>query len=134
ERGNVNEIGILRMNANARDLTRVFETDPFPRFSAIGRLVNAIAVRHVAANRRLAHTDIDHVRIRIGNGDRADRAGAEHGVITDGFPVDAAVRRFPHTATGRAVVVNEWLRSYAGHCRRAPTAIWTNAAILQRLE
>jgi hypothetical protein len=35
QRRDVNEIGILRMNANARDLSRVFETDALPRLAGV---------------------------------------------------------------------------------------------------
>ena len=51
------------MNANARDLPGVFEPDVLPGFAAISRLVDSVAVRDVAANRRLAHAHVDRVRI-----------------------------------------------------------------------
>src|ERR1043165_10228364 len=65
QRRNVNEIGIAWMNAHARDLSRVFETDALPGLARVRRLIHSIAVRHVTADRRLAHTDANNNLSRI---------------------------------------------------------------------
>ena len=49
----------------------------FQVLPGVGRLPHAVAVRDVAADRLLAAADIDHVRVRLGDGDGADRAAEE---------------------------------------------------------
>jgi hypothetical protein len=44
-----------------------------PRLAGVGRLVDAVARHDVAADARLAHADVDEVRVRLRDGDRADR-------------------------------------------------------------
>ena len=61
ERGDVDEIGILRVDAHLADVARLREAAVRPGLAAVGGLVDAVAVRDVAANRRLAHADVDHV-------------------------------------------------------------------------
>src|SRR5688500_7757619 len=100
QRCHVNQIRILWMNSDARDLSRVFETDSLPRLASIVRLVNTIAVRDVAANRRLTHADVNRVWIRIRDCDGANGACSKHRAIADRVPVDAAVCRFPNAAAG----------------------------------
>src|SRR5206468_7787739 len=58
-RRDVDEIGIVRMDADARDVARVFEADVLPRLAGVRRLPHAIAVRDVSADRLLAGTDVD---------------------------------------------------------------------------
>src|SRR5205085_4550475 len=73
ERGDVDEVRVARVHTHARDLVSLLEADVLPRAAAVGGLVDAVAARDIAADRRLAHADIDHVRVRLGDGDRADR-------------------------------------------------------------
>src|SRR5207247_987065 len=58
-RRDVHELGIRRMDADARDVARVLEPDVRPRFSGVGRLPHPFAVRDVAANGLLATAGVD---------------------------------------------------------------------------
>src|SRR3712207_6925753 len=53
--------------------TTLFRSEVLPRLAAVVRSVDAVAVRDVAADGGLAHTGVDHVRVRLGDGERADR-------------------------------------------------------------
>src|SRR2546430_16883648 len=98
-RRDVNNVGILRMNANARNLPRVFQADVLPGLAAVRRFVNSIAVRYVAANWRLAHADIDRVRIGIRQTDRAYRSRSENRPVRNWLPINPATHRFPNATT-----------------------------------
>src|ERR1051325_5081723 len=63
ERRDVDDIRVARVNAHAPYLPRVFEAHALPGLARVGRFVDAVAVRDIAANRRLAHADIDDVRV-----------------------------------------------------------------------
>src|ERR1700722_3258614 len=54
----VDEVGVLRMDADARDRARIFKTDVFPSLASVGGLPHAVAMRDVAANRLFAAADI----------------------------------------------------------------------------
>ncbi len=73
ERSNENDIGIRGMDDDGADVACVFEADVGPGLSGIGRFVNAIAERNIAADARFAGAGVDHVGIGVSNGDGADR-------------------------------------------------------------
>ncbi len=133
ERGHVDEVRVRRVHAHARNLPRVGKPHVLPGLSAVGRLVHAVAVREVASDVRLPHADVDHVRIRLGHGDRADRARLEVLVGHD-LPVGAAVGRLPDPAAGGAEVEDVGLVAYADDRDRAAAAVWTDRAEAQALE
>ena len=133
-RRDVNDIRILRMDANARNLSRVFQADVLPGLAAVRRFVNSIAVRNVAANRRLAHADIDRVRIGIRQTDRAYRSRSEDRPVSDWLPIDAAVARLPNTATGAAEIENHRLRRHPGNRGHATAAKRSNRSPLKSLQ
>jgi len=68
---------VLRIHGDASNLLRVFEPDILPRPACVGRFVNSIAHRRVAANASLTHTRVDHVGIRIGDRERTHVAIGE---------------------------------------------------------
>ena len=70
ERRYVHSVGVARVNPNLADKTRVFQAHVSPGSAAVGRLVNPVAVRHVDANRRLAHARVNHVRVAFRHGQR----------------------------------------------------------------
>ena len=72
ERGDVDEVGVRRVDADRGDGQRLLEADVRPRLAGVGRLVDAVALDDVAAQLGLAHADVDDVRIRLGDGDGAD--------------------------------------------------------------
>jgi hypothetical protein len=118
--GEIDDVGVRRMNLNPADLARVGQTDVRPRFAGVGRFVDAVARGQVAAQAGLAHADVHHVRIRRGDRDRADRAAADESV-RHVVPRQPGIVGFPHAAAGGAHVVHERQRRDPGH-RRDPAA------------
>ena len=115
------------------DLPRVFETHAPPCLARVHRLVNSVAMRDIAAYRRLAHAHVNDIRIGVGDGDRTDRTCAKDRVVAHRLPVHAAVRCFPNAAARRAVVIDKRLRGNAGDSRGTTAAIRSDAAILKCL-
>ena len=132
-RRDVDEVRIRRMDADARDLAGVAQPDVLPGPAAVGRLVDAVAVRDVAADGLLSGADVDHVRIGLRDGDRADRARLEV-LVGDDLPVGAAVGRLPDAAAGRAEVERVRIAPNAGDRRHAPAAEGPDQPELEALE
>ena len=132
-RGDVDDIGIGGVNADAPDLPAVSEPDVLPARPAVGRLVDAVAVRDVAADRLLARAHVEDVRVRFRYRDRADRARLEVLVGND-LPVRAAVRRLPDAAARRAEVIDQRLMAHAGHRRDASAAVRADASEFEARE
>jgi hypothetical protein len=63
ERAGEDDVGVLRVDDHARDPAGPLEAHARPRFAAVGRLVDAVADRDVAADECLAGAGPDHVRI-----------------------------------------------------------------------
>src|SRR5262249_36954180 len=105
------------------DLLRLVESDVRPALAAVGRLVHAVALRDVGAHVGFAGADVDHVRIRLRDRERADRADRLR--VEDRLPRSSGVVRFPHSAVDAAEV--EMLRlawdstdsEYAAAAKRA---------------
>ena len=68
----VDDVGILRMDANARHGLRIGQARVLPSLARVDRFVDATAVRNVAAHRGFARSDVDDVMIGRRDGDRAD--------------------------------------------------------------
>ena len=111
-RCHVDNVGVPRVDADAGDLLGVLKTDVRPGGAPVGGLVDAVTVRRVAADGRLAHAGDDHVRVRLGDGDRADRGGLQE-LVGNRFPRAAAVGGLPQPAAGRAEVEDERLATNA---------------------
>src|SRR5579871_5309848 len=103
ERGDINDVGILRMHANRADVQSVFETHILPGLARVGGFINAVAVRRVAADVRLAHADVNDIWIGFRNSDGAHRSGFEL-AIRNRLPGYAAIDGFPNSAAGGAEV------------------------------
>src|SRR5579884_2058562 len=99
----VDQVGIMGMDAHLGDVAGILQTEVYPGFARIGRFVDAIAMRDVAANSCLAHASVDDVGIGGGDGYCAD-GGAFEEAIGDVFPDQAAIDGFPDAATGRAEI------------------------------
>src|SRR5579872_6030739 len=103
ERRDVDDVGIVGIDANLGDVLRLGEADLRPGLPGVRRLVRAVTLDDVAANVRFACADVDDVRARRSDGDGADR-GARDEAVGDGAPRIAAVGRLPQAAAGRAHV------------------------------
>ena len=98
EHGRVHEVGVLGMDANAGDVLRVREADIGPGAPAVGGPVHAVRLRGPLESRHrhagLAHADVYHVGVGVGDRQCADRRGLEV-AVRDVLPVGAAVLRLP---------------------------------------
>src|SRR5205085_6095727 len=61
QRRDVDQVGVVRVDADLGDVPRVGQAHVSPRLAAVGRLVDAVAVRDVAADARLTCAGIDDV-------------------------------------------------------------------------
>lgn len=66
-----------------------------PGGASVGRFVNAVAVGYVEPDLGLPSAGIDHVGVRGGDGERADRGRPEK-AIADAAPIDPAINGLPH--------------------------------------
>ncbi len=76
ECGDEHDIGVFGMDDDVADVARFFEADVGPGLSSVGGFVNAVPEGDVAADAGFAGAGINHVGIRIGNGNRADGGDA----------------------------------------------------------
>ena len=133
ERGDVDQIRVGRVDADLRDDLRVGEADVRPGLAGVGRLVGPAALDDVAAKLGFAGADVDDVRVRLGDGDGADRRVVDL-AVRHRLPGDAAVGRLPQAAAGRAHVGLVRPRRAAGDRNRPAAARRTEAAPAQRAE
>ena len=133
ERGDVHEIRVGRIDPDLGDHLRLGQADMRPCLAAVRRLVRAVALNDVAANVCLAGADVDHVRVRRRDRDRANRRGVDQSV-GDRPPGHAAVGCLPQTAAGGAHVVLVGSRDAAGHGNRSTAASRSHAAPAERAE
>ena len=91
------------MDADLRDGINRLEAHVRPRLARISALVDAIARHDVAANRRLAHTDVHDIGIALAHRHRAHR-GAGDLAVGHRPPVLAAIGGLPQPAAGGAEI------------------------------
>src|SRR5205823_3427662 len=75
EDGDEEAVRIVRVDGDGRDLLAIAQTEVRPRRAGVGGLVDAVAGGEVGALQPFAAADVEDVRIRRRDGDRADRAG-----------------------------------------------------------
>ena len=73
ERGDVDDVGILRVDDDPADVLRLAQPHVLPGLAAVGRLVDAVAPRRALAVVRFAGADPHDVRIGRVDGDVANR-------------------------------------------------------------
>ena len=73
ERAGEHDVRVLRVDDEARDAAGLLEAHQRPGLAGVGRLVDALADRDVAADLALAGAGPDDVRVGGGDGERADR-------------------------------------------------------------
>ena len=67
----VDNVRVVRMDANTRDVARVLQPEVRPGLAAIGGFVYTIAVRHIEANAGFTHTGIDDIGVGVGDSQSA---------------------------------------------------------------
>ena len=132
-RGNEDAVRILGIDTNGCDLVRVAESDGLPRFAGIGGAVHPGAIGEIFAELGLTGADVDHVRVRWGDGNRADgrNVGLAVGEVGPGL---SAVGGAPDAAVHCAEVGGELLDGIAGNGDDASAAEGSDVAPLERLQ
>ena len=131
-RGDVDEVGVRRVHAHLRDLAREREAERRPCLARVSGLPYAVAVRHVAAHRKLASADIHDVGIRGGNGDGTDRSAEV--LVRDGRPGLSRIEALEDAPASGAHVELVGPRRDAGDGNGASAAEWAELPPLQGIE
>ena len=129
DRRDEHDIGILWIDGHPTDLPRVVETDVGPVLAGIGGLIHPVAVRDLRPHVAFTGADVDDVRIRIRDGDGANRRHRLR--IEDRQPGPPRVRRLPDAAADRAHVERVGLARHAADAVHAPAAEGTEHAPAQ---
>ena len=126
-RGDVDDVGILRVHDHLGDRLRFFQPHVLELASAVGRLVDAGAERRALTVVRFARADIDDVGVRrrdLDVADRRDRVLVEdrrpRRAVVDGLP-DAA-RRVADVDDRRVALVDGDVVDASAHDGRADRA------------
>ncbi len=131
--GDVDQVGVLRVDDHGADLPHVPEPDEAPALPGVGRLVDAAPRDHVAADAVRAGADVDDVRVGVGDIDGADRSGTEV-AVGDVVPGRAVIGRLPDAAARGAHVEGTGLLRDSRHRRDPAAARRADHPIAQVLE
>ena len=114
------DVGIARVDDDRSDVARVFQSDIVPGPAGVGRFVNAVAVRDVAAQTGFAAARIKNVGVGVGHRDGADRRDAL--VIERRSPSQAAVGALENSSGNRAEVIGVGIAGNSGDGEHAAAA------------
>src|SRR5260370_12020335 len=96
-RGDVDDVGVARIDDDLRDVLRLFQPDVFPALPAVDRFVDAVTHRDRALAVVLARSNPDYERVVRVDGHAADRERLL--IIEDRREAGAGVRRLPDAAS-----------------------------------
>src|SRR5262249_48228213 len=116
--GDVNDVGVARVDEDAGQVLGVAQADVLPGGAAVGALVKAVAEADAALRLVLAAAEPDDVGVLRIDDDAAERVGAV--VVEDRFPGQAAVGRLPEAAGGRRDVPDAAVARVHGDVGDAP--------------
>src|SRR5712692_5227838 len=94
-RGDINHIRVLRIDYDASDTLGVLKPHQLPGVASIRGFVYTGSDRRAVTGPRLAGADPHRVRVRLIDGDRADRLSV---LVEDRLEGRARVERLPHSA------------------------------------
>src|SRR5437867_2420937 len=120
------DIGIGRMDNDGADVAGVFQADVVPGFAAIVGTIDAITEGDVAADASFATAHVDDIRIRIGDGNGANRGGGL--LLEERIPGVATVGGFPNAAGDSAKIESVRLARHTGDGQRASATEGTDEA------
>ena len=122
--GDEDDIRVVRIHSDARDVARVFKMDVRPGFTGVHGLPHSIAIGDIAADAGFAGADINHVGIVGRDGDCAD--GADVSGVRQWRPVLAGVRCLPNAAGHRTEIINVGIARHTGDGEHASAALRAN--------
>ena len=121
EDAGVDDVRVLRVDDEARDLVRLLEADVRPVIAAVDGLVHAVAHRRVVARIPFARADVDDVLVARRDGHGPNGASAR--LVEDRGEGVAAVRRLDDAAVCARHVVGERVARHADDLRDAPGVV-----------
>ena len=104
QRAGNDDVGIFRIDHDSADASGLLETRASPCLASVGRLVDPVSNRDVAADECLAGARPNDVRIGGRDGQRANRRDIL--VVEDRVPVRTVVGRLEDAARRRACVID----------------------------
>src|SRR5258706_16007168 len=113
--GNKRDVRILRVHDQAADRVRVAKSSELPGLAGVNGLIHAVSADDVAADASFPCTHINDVRIRFGNGERADRRRGVLLLVKNRLPIEAAVRGLPNATRNAAEIIGVVLADAAGY-------------------
>src|SRR5262249_34027170 len=119
----------FRMDADARHMAGIFQSDVLPGLAGVSRFPDAVAMRDVAADSLLAAANVNNIRVGLADGHGADRAAEE--AVGDVVPGGAAVAGAPDAATSGPKVEQIRLARHAGDRSAAAAAKWPDQAVAE---
>src|SRR5215472_452098 len=125
-------VGITRINGNLRNLLSIAQAKVRPGLAAVSGFVDAVANRQIGPMQPLTTADINRVRIRQRNRNRADGPGRL--LVEDRRPRAAVVVRLPNPAIYHAYIEDIRLARHSRSRLGPPAPIGPNPAPVQRLE
>src|SRR6185369_5236685 len=102
-----------------------------PRFATVSRFIHAVAGGEIWSLQSFTTADVDRVRVRRGDCERADRA--RWLIVEDRFPGVAVIGRLPNAAVVHSYIEDIRLAGNAGGADRPAGAERTDHAPLHRL-
>src|SRR6185295_1449656 len=124
ESGDVDEIRIARIDEDRADLLCVAQSEMSPRLAAVSRFINAVAGGEIGPLESFATADVDCVRVRRCDCERADRT--RWLIIKDRFPRVAVIVRLPNAAVVHSYIEDIRLAGNAGSADRPAGAEWAD--------
>src|SRR5690242_18566225 len=121
------------MNTHFSNIPGIRQAQVCPALATISRLVYPVAVRDIATNGCLTHTNIDDVGIGGRDSNRTNRCALK-GAIGYIFPEDTTIGCFPDTTTRRTKIKYLWMHRVASHRHNPPPAKWADQAPLKRVQ
>ncbi len=114
-------IRITRIDGECGNLLAISQAGQVcPCFAGVRGFVDSVADRKIGPMQTLAAGDVDNIRIRRSDGNRADRL--RRFVIEDGIPGAAVIVRLPHSAVHLSHVKHVGLAGHAGGSAGASAA------------
>ena len=133
QRRHVHEVRVAGVNAHTRYVPAVGQPNVPPRLAPVRGLVHAVARGDVVPDAGLAHSGVDDVGVRVGDGDSPHGGGLEE-AVRDVLPVGAAVVGLPDAPVARPEVEGHGVVGVAGGGNGATAPVGSYAAPLHRLE
>src|SRR5579862_1458996 len=132
QRAHIDSACVIRIDKDAANLAGVFKSDMLPAGSTVNAAIHAIAGSEIGADIRFTCTDVDHIRIRGRDSERANRG--DRFPIKNRLPYGAGIRRLPNAAIDPAKIENAVAAGNSADGDHTTSAEWSDESPLQPVE